>query len=87
MAKSTGITEYYLNVPGDPGRPCDSQHMSAMSCNGMLSALHWQGFMTPPTPARPSGHWLEVWWLTDTRTGHVQYVYEDTRALNRPART
>ena len=32
----------------------------------------------------PDGAWLEVRWLCD-RNGHVEYVYEDTRGLNRPA--
>lgn len=57
--------------------PCSSNHMSAYSCLGMRSAFHHQGFTTP------SGQWLEVWWTTDQRTGHVTDIFEDTRGLNR----
>lgn len=83
MPKDTGLTERDLTTADKEARPCYSEHMNAMSCLGMLSALDHRGFHTPPTTNNPYGWWLEVWWLTDTRTGHVQYVYEDTRALNR----
>lgn len=76
--RNTGLTERCLTSPDKAARPCDSDHMSASACTGMLSALHHQGFYTP------SSEWLEVWWLTDRRTGAVEYVYEDTRGLNRP---
>ncbi len=82
--KATGLTERSLIDPGMPVRPCDPAHMDASACTGMLSALHHQGFHTYPTTDNPYGWWLEVWWLTDVRTGAVHYVYEDTRGLNRP---
>lgn len=85
MSKSTGLTERDLTTDDKEARPCDSDHMSAMSGLGMLSSLHHRGFHTRPTSDNPYGWWLEVWWLTDRRTGAVQYVYEDTRALNRTA--
>ncbi len=55
---------------------CSSSHMSAYACLGTRSAFHHQGFTTP------SGGWLEVWWTTDQRTGHVTDIFEDTRGLN-----
>lgn len=57
--------------------PVSIQHMSAYSCLGWRSAFHHQEFKTP------SGRWLEVWWTTDTRTGQVTDIFEDTRGLNR----
>jgi len=57
--------------------PVDSDHMNAYSCLGMRSAFHHQGFHTP------TGQWLEVWWTTDTRSGHVTDIFEDTRGFNR----
>jgi hypothetical protein len=51
--------------------------MSAYSCLGRRSAFHHQGFTTP------TGQWLEVWWTTDTHTGAVLDIFEDTRGLNR----
>lgn len=60
--------------------PVDHSHMAAYSCLGMRSALHHRGFETP------KDQWLEVWWTTDTRTGAVTDIFEDTRGLNRTAR-
>lgn len=57
--------------------PVSSGHMSVYSCLGMRSGFHHQGFTTP------AGEWLEVWWTTDQRTGHVTDIFEDTRGLNR----
>lgn len=80
MTKPTGITQRTALADGGFTGPfeVDNGHMSAYSCLGMRSAFHHQGFETP------SGQWLEVWWTTDTRTGRVTDIFEDTRALNRP---
>lgn len=78
------LTERWLRTLDREPRPVDEQHMSAMSCLGVLSALHHRGFYTMGADGCPTDTWLEVWWLTDTRTGEVVYVYEDTRGLNRP---
>lgn len=78
MPKNTGLTERYIGDGIHDERPCDWQHMIAASAsNPAGTGLHTQHFTTP------SGAWLEVRWLCD-RNGHVQYVYEDTRGLNRP---
>lgn len=79
MTKNTGITQRSHEDGFKSAFHCGSDHMSAYSCLGMRSAFHWQGFTTP------SGQWLEVWWTTDVRTGHVTDIFEDTRGLNRPA--
>lgn len=78
MPKTTGITQRSREDGFKSAMPCDSNHMSAYACLGTRSAFHHRGFATP------SGQWLEVWWTTDTRTGHVTDIFEDTRALNRP---
>lgn len=75
----TGITQY-VAVNGEgfvSAGECSSDHMSAYGCLGMRSALHHRSFRTP------EGKWLEVWWTTDTRTGAVTDIFEDTRGLNR----
>lgn len=78
MPKNTGLTERCLTVPGNPVRPCDASHMiAAMGIRGGDFTTHYQGFHTR------SGEWLEVRWTADIMTGAVQYVYEDTRGLNR----
>lgn len=75
--KATGLTERSLIEEDKPVRPCDMAHMLASSAaNPAGTGLYGQHFTTP------SGAWLEVRWLCD-RNGHVQYVYEDTRGLNR----
>lgn len=83
MRKNTGIVQRSHEDGFKSAFPCESAHMSAYSCLGMRSAFHHQGFHTPPTTDNPSGQWLEVWWTTDNRTGHVTDIFEDTRGLNR----
>lgn len=85
MPKPTGITQRSHEDNFGHAFEVDNNHMSAYSCLGMRSALHHQGFHTRPTSDNPYGWWLEVWWTTDQRTGHVTDIFEDTRGLNRPA--
>lgn len=77
MPKHTGITQRSAENGFAHAFTVDSNHMSAYSCLGWRSAIHRRGFTTP------SGQWLEVWWTTDTRTGQVTDIFEDTRGLNR----
>jgi hypothetical protein len=77
MPKDTGITQRSHEDRFRSAFSCTSDHMSAYSCLGMRSASYHRGFTTP------SGQWLEVWWTTDTRTGAVTDIFEDTRWLNR----
>jgi len=77
MVKPTGILHRSHENGFEPPMVATSDHMNAFSCLGMRSALHWRGFETP------KGRWLEVWWTTDTRTGQVTDIFEDTRGLNR----
>ena len=75
--KDTGLTERSFVDAGKPVRRCDSAHMSASAYSHPgAGGLHHRGFTTP------SGAWHEVWWLA-SNNGHVMYVYEDTRGLNR----
>jgi hypothetical protein len=76
MPKDTGITQRSAEDSFAHAFTVDASHMSAYSCLGMRSAFHHQGFTTP------AGQWLEVWWTTDTRTGQVTDIFEDTRGLN-----
>ena len=79
MPNNNELTERSLIDEGKPVRPCDWQHMiTASAANPAGTGLHSRHFTTP------SGSWLEVRWLCD-HNGHVEYVYEDTRGLNRPA--
>lgn len=78
MRKNTGITHRSHEDGFKSAMPCDSDHMGAYSGLGMRTTFHHQGFTTP------SGQWLEVFWATDRRTGHVTDIFEDTRGLNRP---
>lgn len=77
MAKPTGITQRSSEDNFAHAIDVTSDHMGAYGCLGMRSAFHHRGFTTP------SGRWLEVWWTTDTRTGQVTDIFEDTRGLNR----
>lgn len=77
MSKPTGITQRSAEDNFAHAFEVEDGHMSAYSCLGMRSAFHHRGFTTP------SGRWLEVWWTTDTRTGQVTDIFEDTRGLNR----
>lgn len=77
MAKSTGIIQWSSEDGFGHSFPVHPNHMSAYSCLGMRSAFHHQGFHTP------TGQWLEVFWTTDQRTGHVTDIFEDTRGLNK----
>lgn len=76
MARHTGLTQYSAEDGFRTAMACDEAHMSAFSSLGMRSAFHHRGFETP------KGHWLEVWWTTDQRTGHVTDFFIDTRGLN-----
>jgi hypothetical protein len=76
MAKASGIIQWSTENGFAEPYEVDASHMSRYSCLGMRSALHHAGFMTP------EDRWLEVWWTTDTRTGHVTDIFEDTRGLN-----
>jgi hypothetical protein len=83
MTRNTGITQRSAeNGFADPF-PVDSDHMSAYACLGMRSAFYHRGFYAQGADGCPSNHWLEVWWTTDTRTGQVTDIFEDTRGLNR----
>lgn len=82
MARNTGIVQRTHDDGFKEAEPCDSSHMSAMSCLGRRSAFHHRGFRTQAADGTP-GPWLEVWWTTDVRTGDVIDIFEDTRSLNR----
>lgn len=75
--RQTGIIQRSAEDGFANPMPCDESHMAAYSCLGMRSAFHHRGFETP------SGQRLEVLWTTDTRTGKVTDIFEDTRGLNR----
>lgn len=85
MPKNTGIIQRSHEDGFKSEYPCDNGHMSAYSCLGWRSALHHRGFYAQAADGTPGSQWLEVWWTTDQRTGHVTDIFEDTRGLNRPA--
>jgi hypothetical protein len=77
MAKDTGLKQRSHEDRFKSTFLCNADHMHAYAGLGMRSAFHHQGFTTPKE------EWLEVWWTTDTRTGAVMDIFEDTRGLNR----
>lgn len=83
MPKPTGITQRSAENGFAHPYPVDPAHMSAHACLGWRSAFHHRGFYAQGADGCPSGQWLEVWWTTDTRTGAVTDIFEDTRGLNR----
>lgn len=90
MTNNTGITQRSAEDGFAHAFAVDSDHMNAYSCLGMRSALYHRGFYAPGGGGRSLGEgrseygpWIEVWWTTDTRTGHVTDIFEDTRGRNR----
>lgn len=61
--------------------PVSVEHMSAYSCLGMRSALHYRRFYAQG-PDGCLGDLVEVWWTIDKRTGHVTDIFEDSQGLN-----